>query len=126
MEHLRSVRASVRFGAFELDQDAGELRKQGTRMKLQEQPLQMLQVLLQRPGEVVTREELQQKIWPSDTFVDFDHGINNAIKRLREALGDAAGEAMTKRQVTNYTRPTPSGVPIAGRSPNQTIPSPRD
>ena len=90
MEHLRSVRASVRFGAFELDQDAGELRKQGTRMKLQEQPLQMLQVLLQRPGEVVTREELQQKIWPSDTFVDFDHGINNAIKRLREALGDAA------------------------------------
>src|SRR5437899_1341639 len=90
MEHLRSVRASVRFGAFELDQDAGELRKQGTRMKLQEQPLQMLQVLMQRPGEVVTREELQQKIWPSDTFVDFDHGINNAIKRLREALGDAA------------------------------------
>ena len=90
MEHLRSVRASVRFGAFELDQDAGELRKQGTRMKLQEQPLQMLQVLLQRPGEVVTREELQQKIWPSDTFVDFDHGINNAVKRLREALGDAA------------------------------------
>src|SRR5438552_93711 len=90
MEHLRSVRASVRFGAFELDQDAGELRKQGTRMKLQEQPLQMLQVLLQRPGEVVTREELQQKIWPSDTFVDFDVGINNAIKRLREALGDSA------------------------------------
>src|SRR5437667_1335587 len=90
MEHLSSERASVRFGAFELDQDAGELRKQGTRMKLQEQPLQMLQVLLQRPGEVVTREELQQKIWPSDTFVDFDHGINNAIKRLREALGDAA------------------------------------
>src|SRR2546427_10115363 len=90
MEDLRSARTSVRFGAFELDQDAGELRKQGTRMKLQEQPLQMLQVLLQRPGEVVTREELQQKIWPSDTFVDFDHGINNAIKRLREALGDAA------------------------------------
>src|SRR5437899_3118193 len=90
MEHLRSSRATVRFGIFELDEDAGELRKQGTRMKLQEQPFQMLQVLLQRPGEVVTREELQQKIWPSDTFVDFDHGINNAIKRLREALGDAA------------------------------------
>src|SRR5438094_4556638 len=90
MEHLRSVRASVRFGAFELDQDAGELRKQGTRMKLQEQPLQMLQVLLQRPGEIVTREELRQNVWPSDTFVDFDHGINNAIKRLREALGDTA------------------------------------
>src|SRR6266513_3296247 len=90
MEHLRSVRASVRFAAFELDSRAGELRKQGAKVKLQEQPFQILQILLQRPGEVVTREELQQKIWPSDTFVDFDHGINNAIKRLREALGDTA------------------------------------
>src|SRR5213594_2647771 len=88
LEEFRPSHGTVRFGIFELDADAGELRKQGTRMKLQEQPLQMLQVLLQRPGEVVTREELQQKIWPSDTFVDFDHGINNAIKRLREALGD--------------------------------------
>src|SRR6266480_5101334 len=90
LEEFRPSHGTVRFGIFELDADAGELRKQGTRMKLQEQPLQMLQVLLQRPGEVVTREELQQKIWPSDTFVDFDHGINNAIKRLREALGDTA------------------------------------
>src|ERR1700758_4544567 len=90
MEDLRSKRTSVRFGAFELDRDAGELRRQGARLKWQQQPLQMLQVLRQRPGEVVTREELQQKIWPSDTFVDFDHGINNAIKRLREALGDTA------------------------------------
>src|SRR5207245_4253095 len=90
MGDFRSSRRYVLFGIFELDADAGELRKQGTKMKLQEQPLQILQILLQRPGEVVTREELQQKIWPSDTFVDFDHGINNAIKRLREALGDAA------------------------------------
>src|SRR5438046_9557786 len=90
LEEFRPSHGTVRFGIFELDADAGELRKQGTRMKLQEQPLQMLQVLLQRPGEVVTREELQQKIWPSDTFVDFDHGINNGIKRLREALGDTA------------------------------------
>src|SRR6266702_650355 len=90
LEEFRPSHGTVRFGIFELDADAGELRKQGTRMKLQEQPLQMLQILLQRPGEVVTREELQQKIWPSDTFVDFDHGINNAIKRLREALGDTA------------------------------------
>ena len=81
---------TVRFGAFELDSRASELRKQGTKVKLQEQPFQILQVLLQRPGEVVTREELQQKIWPSDTFVDFDHGLYNAIKRLREALGDSA------------------------------------
>src|SRR6266853_6999713 len=90
LEEFRPSHGTVRFDIFELDADAGELRKQGTRMKLQEQPFQMLQVLLQRPGEVVTREELQQKIWPSDTFVDFDHGINNAIKRLREALGDTA------------------------------------
>jgi TolB-like protein/Tfp pilus assembly protein PilF len=80
----------VRFGAFELDFRANELRKQGAKVKLQEQPLQLLQILLEKPGAVVTREELQQKIWPSDTFVDFDHGLYNAIRRLREALGDSA------------------------------------
>jgi TolB-like protein len=90
MAGFRPSQGTVRFGAFELDQDAGELRKDGIKVRLQEQPFQMLQILLQRPGEVVTREELQQKIWPSDTFVDFDHGINNSIKRLREALGDTA------------------------------------
>src|SRR5690348_1168906 len=90
MEDLRSSRASVRFGAFELDQDAGELRKQGAKIRLQDQPLQILQILLEQPGKVVTREQLKKRIWPSDTFVDFDHGINNAIKRLREALADTA------------------------------------
>src|SRR5437879_12705933 len=81
---------TVRFGAFELDFKASQLRKQGIKVKLQEQPFQILQVLLQRTGEIVTREELQQNIWPSDTFVDFDHGVYNAIKRLREALGDSS------------------------------------
>src|SRR6266478_5762835 len=90
MEEVRPSHGIVRFGVFELDFRASELRKQGTKVKLQEQPFQILQVLLQRPGEIVTREELQQKIWPSDTFVDFDHGLYNAIKRLREALGDSA------------------------------------
>ena len=80
----------VRFGEFEIDEHAGELRKQGIKVRLQEQPLQILQILLEHPGEVVTREELRKRVWPSDTFVDFDHGINNAIKRLREALGDTA------------------------------------
>jgi TolB-like protein/Tfp pilus assembly protein PilF len=80
----------VRFGEFELDQDAGELRREGTKIRLQEQPFQILQILLEQPGKLVPREELQKRIWPSDTFVDFDHGINNAIKRLREALGDTA------------------------------------
>jgi TolB-like protein/DNA-binding winged helix-turn-helix (wHTH) protein/Tfp pilus assembly protein PilF len=78
-----------RFGSFELD-PAGELRSNGKKVKLQDQPLQILQILTERHGQIVTREELRAKIWPSDTFVDFDHGINNAIKRLREALGDTA------------------------------------
>ena len=73
-----------------MDDIAGELSKDGTKIRLQEQPFQILQILLERPGEVVTREELRKRVWPSDTFVDFDHGINNAIKRLREALGDTA------------------------------------
>jgi DNA-binding winged helix-turn-helix (wHTH) protein len=90
MADFHPGQGTVRFGAFELDCRASELRKQGAKVKLQEQPFQILQVLLQRPGEIVTREELQQKIWPSDTFVDFDHGLYNAIKRLREALGDSA------------------------------------
>ncbi len=90
MADFHPAQGTIRFGAFELDFRASELRKQGTKVKLQEQPFQILQVLLRRPGEIVTREELQQKIWPSDTFVDFDHGLYNAIKRLREALGDSA------------------------------------
>ena len=90
MADFHAPRGTVRFAAFELDFRASELRKQGAKVKLQEQPFQILQVLLRRPGEIVTREELQQKIWPSDTFVDFDHGLYNAIKRLREALGDSA------------------------------------
>jgi TolB-like protein/Flp pilus assembly protein TadD len=83
-------RTIVRFGEFELDQDAGELRRDGAKVRLQDQPLQILQILLEQPGRVIQREELRRRIWPSDTFVDFDHGINNAIKRLREALGDTA------------------------------------
>lgn len=89
MDVVRSRRC-VRFGPFEMDGAAGELYQEGTKVRLQEQPLQILQILLEKPGEVVSREELRNRIWPSDTFVDFDHGINNAIKRLREALGDTA------------------------------------
>src|SRR5215813_9388961 len=90
MGGVRQSEDIVRFGAFELSVRAGELRKQGAKIKLQEQPFHVLQILLQREGEIITREELRQKIWPSDTFVDFDHGLYNAIKRLREALGDDA------------------------------------
>jgi len=80
----------VRFGAFEVDLHAGELRKNGVRIKLQEQPLQVLGLLLGSPGAVVTREEIQCRLWSTDTFVDFEHSLNAAVKRLREALGDSA------------------------------------
>ena len=80
----------LRFGAFEVNLRSGELRKQGVRIKLQEQPFQVLANLLQRPGDVVTREELRSAIWQSDTFVDFDNGLNTSINKLREALGDSA------------------------------------
>jgi len=79
-----------RFGLFELDLRAGELRRSGIKVKLQEQPFQILTLLLERPGEVVTREDLRNRLWPADTFVDFDHSLNAAIKRLRDALGDSA------------------------------------
>src|SRR2546426_1732644 len=90
MESDRAIRGAVRFGAFELDLRARELRKQGVMIKLQEQPFQILAMLLEHPGLVVTREELRNKLWPADTFVDFDHGLNKAINKLREALGDSA------------------------------------
>src|SRR5438876_7857420 len=81
---------TVRFDIFEIDLRAGELRKQGRLVKLQEQPFRILSLLLERCGEVVTREELRQNLWPADTFVDFDHGLNSAVARLREALRDSA------------------------------------
>jgi len=80
----------LRFGVFEADLRAGELRKSGIKLRLTGQPFQVLAVLLERAGEVVTREELQQKLWASDTFVDFDHSLNTAINRVREVLGDSA------------------------------------
>src|SRR5258707_556616 len=80
----------IRFGVFEVDLPAGQLRRQGFDVKLQEQPFQVLAVLLDRPGEVVTREEIQKNLWPADTFVDFERGLNRAINKLREALGDDA------------------------------------
>src|SRR5712664_1010466 len=80
----------IHFGVFEADLRAGELRRNGSKVKLQEQPFQILAMLLQRPGEIVTREELRARLWSADTFVDFDHGLNSAIRRLRDALGDSA------------------------------------
>jgi TolB-like protein/DNA-binding winged helix-turn-helix (wHTH) protein len=87
--HLQTPRI-IRFGVFELDLRAGELRKDGLKIKLQGQPIQVLIALLEYPGEIVTREQLRQRLWPADTFVDFEHNLNSAVKRLREALGDSA------------------------------------
>jgi Tol biopolymer transport system component/DNA-binding winged helix-turn-helix (wHTH) protein len=89
-ETLGYSRRVQRFGVFEYDPGAGELRKQGMKLKLQGQPIEILALLLERPGEVVTREDLQKKLWPSDTFVDFEHSLNAAVKRLRDALDDSA------------------------------------
>jgi len=88
MSHPATNPRLVQFGLFQLDLDARELRKSGVRIKLQEQPFQILSMLLERPGAIVTREELQKKLWPVDTFVDFDLSLNSAVKKLRQALND--------------------------------------
>jgi len=95
-------RLIYRFATYEADPATGELRKAGTRLRLPEQPFRVLIMLLERPGELVTREEIRQKLWPADTFVDFDHGLNTVINRLRETLGDSAAnprfiETLTRR-----------------------------
>jgi cholera toxin transcriptional activator len=92
----------LRFGVFELDAEAGELRKSGVRVKLHEQPFHVLVYLLQRPGQVVTREDLQKALWPSGTFVDFDHGLYSAINKIREVWG-------TRRTVRGSSKPSPAG-----------------
>src|SRR3954467_5473657 len=105
----------VRFGQFEMDESTGELCKDGIKVRLQEQPFQILQMLLEHPGQVVTRDDLRKRVWPSDTFVDFDHGINNAVKRLREALGDTAEtprfvETLPRRGYRFIANLEPAGV----------------
>jgi len=89
MERAEAGSQVVRFGLFEVDLQTGEIRKGGRKVNLQEQPFQVLATLLERPGELVTREELQEKLWPAET-VDFDSGLNKAVKKLREALDDSA------------------------------------
>ncbi len=90
MSTSNPLRAIFRFGAYEVDSRTGELRKNGMRIRCQEQPIQVLVALLERPGELLTREELRQRVWPEDTFVDFDHALNTAVKKIRAALNDEA------------------------------------
>jgi DNA-binding winged helix-turn-helix (wHTH) protein len=123
----------ARFGVFELDLNGGELRKSGVKLRLQGQPVQVLTLLLERAGDIVTREELRQKLWASDTFVDFDHSLNTAINKVREALGDSASspryvETLARRGyrfIAPVQSPTPNpaatNVPLdsAAAAPNQ-------
>jgi len=90
MERPSSVARVVRFGVFAADLQTGELRKQGVKVRLQQQPFQILAILLERPNELVTREELRKRLWPAETFVEFDRGLATAVKKLRQALGDSA------------------------------------
>ena len=111
-----------RFGAFELNLQSGELRKNGIRLRLTGQPFQVLAVLVERAGEVVTREELHSKLWPADTFVDFDHGVNNAVARIREVLNDSSDtpryiETIPRRGY-RFIAPLP-GTPSASTPPGK-------
>ena len=120
-----------RFGVFEADPVAGELRRQGVRIKLNAQPFQMLLLLLARPGELLTREEISRELWPDGTFVDYEHGVNSAVNRIREALGDRAGNprfvetlarrgyrfiAPVERVGTSGSQPSPPQQPAAPSS----------
>jgi DNA-binding winged helix-turn-helix (wHTH) protein len=115
--------ASFRFGVYELDRDVMELRKHGVPVRLQEQPCRVLAILAERPGELVTREELQAKIW-GDTFVDFDHSLNRAVNRIREALNDNAGTPQYVQTVPRrgYRFIAPVAVPPPTEAPKQERP----
>ncbi len=117
----------VRFGRFEADLHTGELHKNGIKIKLQEKPFQILELLLERPGELITREELREKLWPADTFVDFDSSIGTAVAKLRQALGDSAQEprfveTVSSRgyrflgPVTRVSQAAPGASPVSERA----------
>jgi TolB-like protein len=118
MDHRIVTSPRIRFGSFELDRRSGELLKAGSRLRLQEGPLRVLQALLDRPAEIVTREELQHQLWPDDTFVDFDNGLNSAVNRLRAALGDSAEKPRfvetVGRRGYRFIAPLSSVQPLSG------------
>ena len=112
--------AFIRFGAFENDLPRGEVRKNGGRIKLQEKPFQILANLVERAGNVVTREELRQRVWPADTFVDFDANLNTALNKLRQALGDSADNPLFIQTIPRrgycFIAPVSSGLVSTGES----------
>jgi cholera toxin transcriptional activator len=119
MPHQTATRI-FRFGPFELDEATGELRKFGIRIKLHAQPVQVLVMLLQRPGELVTREQMRLRLWGDDTIVDFDHGLNTAINKLREALGDSAAQPRHVETIPGrgyrFIAPVTTAAPVSAMS----------
>ena len=116
------------FGSFEVDTAAGELRRQGLKIRLQEQPFRLLVLLLERAGDVVTREEVREQLWPADTYVDFDHSLNTAVRKLREALGDSAEapryvETLARRGY-RFIAPVAPRVAQAAQSADAAVASP--
>jgi len=131
MPTLATAARVLKFDSFELDLRSGELRKHGVKLRLQGQPLQLLAILLQSPGNLVTREELRSQLWPADTFVDFDHSLHNAVGRIREALSDSPEiprfiETLPRRgyrfiATVEEVQPSPISIPrISGGNGNQT------
>jgi DNA-binding winged helix-turn-helix (wHTH) protein len=123
----------ARFGVFEADLEARELRKQGYRIRLQDQPFAVLAILLERPGVVITREDIRQKLWPADTFVDFDHSLNTAVNKIRETLGDSAAsprfvETVARRgyrfvgEVSWEDSRVPQAAAVESEKPNTELP----
>src|SRR5499425_1085609 len=113
----------VQFGVFELDLQRAELRKNGVKVKLQEQPLRVLQVLLEKPGQIVSREDLHQSVWPANTFVEFDQGLYSAMARLRDALGDSSENPRYIETVARrgYRFIAPVAAPVARPSRESTL-----
>ena len=133
MDAAGTVPGVVRFGVFELDLATGELRKAGLRLRLQEQPFRVLAMLLERPGELVTRDELRARIWAEAVFVDFEHGLHKAVNKLRVALGESADsprfvETLARRgyrfiaPVEGRRRAEPAGAGLRLLFESRTIP----
>ena len=119
-----SVRPLIRFGTFQLDTQAGQILKNGRVVRLKPQPLRLLQLLLSRPGDLVTRDEIRDVLWGTETFVDFEQGMNTAVRQIREALGDDAEtpifvETVPKRGY-RFIAPVDSGAPAPAPAPTST------
>jgi hypothetical protein len=123
MASEQNGRRIVRFGDYEVDRDARELRLSGQRVPLQIQPFAVLEILVERAGEVVTRENLRARVWPATVYVDFDHGLNNAINRLRRALNESAESPREEHPVSDSASPTRKAAHTEAWEPGGFVPT---